>query len=317
MEILISKEKGRGLFANTDLKKGDLLVKAAPYAWATYEAAKKTTCRFCLRDVQSPEYAFACTICKDVWYCSLRCQTLDKPVHDADECSVLKNWELDPAVYTPDTIGEMKMLLRVLSTKSCEANAEFAPRDGQVMYQDYAKLVSRKEDFDKSVTDALNYWVCDYIAKLRQWLGKTESADEMIDIIVRNRRNSFYVASTFAKHPAGCAVYVSPSFFNHSCKSNIFYQSYPEAHQPRVFEFLADADMPAGTELCISYLDDNSIILDYTKRRALLRESFLFTCGCVRCNTEENESCAKTANVMPFATEDHVDNNKADKQQND
>lgn len=32
--------KGRGLFARYPLKKGDPLLKSAPYAWATYEPAK-------------------------------------------------------------------------------------------------------------------------------------------------------------------------------------------------------------------------------------------------------------------------------------
>ncbi len=31
MEILISKEKGRGLFSAQELKKGDVLLKATPY----------------------------------------------------------------------------------------------------------------------------------------------------------------------------------------------------------------------------------------------------------------------------------------------
>jgi hypothetical protein len=77
---------------------------------------------------------------------------------------------------------------------------------------------------------------------------------------LRLLRNSFYVASGHAKTPAGCAVFITPSFFNHSCTSNVFYHSYPAPHQARVFEFCADADMPAGTELCITYLDENAIV---------------------------------------------------------
>jgi hypothetical protein len=57
-----------------------------------------------------------------------------------------------------------------------------------------------------------------------------------------------------------------------------------------MFEYLSEVDAPKGTELCISYLDDNSIVLNYLKRRALLKESFLFTCTCKRCLTEEAET---------------------------
>ncbi len=79
-----------------------------------------------------------------------------QPVHVADECSVLKNWELDPNTYAADTIGEMKFLVRVLSTKSYESGEDFVPREDNLVYEDYAKLVARRQDFEKSVTDVYN-----------------------------------------------------------------------------------------------------------------------------------------------------------------
>ena len=47
--------------------------------------------------------------------------------------------------------------------------------------------------------------------------GASEDPEELLEIMLRNRRNSFYVASVSGTGPAGCAVYVTPSFFNHSC----------------------------------------------------------------------------------------------------
>lgn len=68
-----------------------------------------------------------------------------------------------------------------------------------------------------------------------------------------SRRNSFYVASCHAtKPPVACALYVNPSFFNHSCSPNVTYQTTPEMHRPRVFVYIADADMPKDAELYAS-----------------------------------------------------------------
>lgn len=73
-----------------------------------------------------------------------------------------------------------------------------------------------------------------------------------------------------------------------------YYGAYKRL-QPRAFEYLSEADLPAGSELCISYLDDQAIVKPYQARRALLRESFLFTCGCDRCMEEERADQANQA----------------------
>lgn len=58
-----------------------------------------------------------------------------------------------------------------------------------------------------------------YVHQLRKWIGvKDSSSQENLEILVRNRRNSFYVASVYGSHNIGSAIYVNPSFFNHSCR---------------------------------------------------------------------------------------------------
>lgn len=47
-------------------------------------------------------------------------------IHRADECAVLRNWELDRELYGDDVIAEMKLLARVLSRKTYEIEAEDA-----------------------------------------------------------------------------------------------------------------------------------------------------------------------------------------------
>lgn len=108
-------------------------------------------------------------------------------MHRAEECKVIQEWELDPKSYTPDTISEMKFLLRVLSCKAHERNIGAKPQPGQLLYEDYARLVARAGDFDESTTEALRFWIADYLTKLRKWMGCTEESPELMDILVRNR----------------------------------------------------------------------------------------------------------------------------------
>lgn len=60
--------------------------------------------------------------------------------------------------YSPDTIGEMKFLVRVLATKHAEAFPDYLLPPGQLYYSDYCTLVARKEDFDVRPSPPLICW---------------------------------------------------------------------------------------------------------------------------------------------------------------
>lgn len=40
-------------------------------------------------------------------------------------------------------------------------------------YEAYQRLVSGKADFTTEEVENLSYWVCEYVGKLRQWMGKS------------------------------------------------------------------------------------------------------------------------------------------------
>ena len=69
-----------------------------------------------------------CNGCKDVWYCSQHCREQDRvrvalppqsthrppqAIHKAEECHVMREWELDPETYSGEVITELKLMLRV------------------------------------------------------------------------------------------------------------------------------------------------------------------------------------------------------------
>ncbi|KDQ53917.1 hypothetical protein JAAARDRAFT_197024 [Jaapia argillacea MUCL 33604] len=81
----------------------------------------------------------------------------------------------------------------------------------------------------------------------------------------------------------GWGIWVSASFFNHSCDPNVH-----KVRNGRIFEFYTSSDVEEGEELCISYgfIDDD---LDVKERREGLKESWYFECECSRCLEEMRE----------------------------
>src|SRR5689334_11634710 len=110
----------------------------------------------------------------------------------------MRHWELSNEYYNHNSITEMKLLLRVLSSKSYEestAAEQQQQQEGnknndqqQFKYSDFQKLTLDKEEFSELVVDTLNFWICEYVNKLRQWLGKETNEGEILDILLRNRR---------------------------------------------------------------------------------------------------------------------------------
>lgn len=125
------------MFAARAIQKGETVLIAEPYAWVVYEEKKEVTCRHCMRELDGEVLPLHCLRCKQVWYCRRGCQKADRVridmqhillltylqrVHRADECALLRNWELDPDHYSVSTIAEMKLMARVLSRKAHEAS---------------------------------------------------------------------------------------------------------------------------------------------------------------------------------------------------
>ncbi|TFL00298.1 hypothetical protein BDV98DRAFT_594085 [Pterulicium gracile] len=76
----------------------------------------------------------------------------------------------------------------------------------------------------------------------------------------------------------GWAMYVSGSYFNHSCSPNL--RKRPTR---RALHFITTTDVEEGEELCISYVDEKR---EVGERREGLRGSWFFECGCGRCVME-------------------------------
>lgn len=123
VKVAYLEGKGRSLVAARDLQPNDVILRCFPYTWAADEKYGSIICRYCLAEKLIDEdnpFSCCCPHCNQVWYCSEACKLSDASVHRGYECMMLSSWELDPQVYEPDVITEMKLLVRTVALKHYE-----------------------------------------------------------------------------------------------------------------------------------------------------------------------------------------------------
>lgn len=78
----------------------------------------------------------------------------------------------------------------------------------------------------------------------------------------------------------GYGCWPSASFFNHNCRPNV-----RRRRTGRVWVFESASDIPAGSQICISYLNGEEDTLSVDERRARLSKTWGFDCACERCTS--------------------------------
>eukprot|EP01103_Thecamoeba_quadrilineata_P002444 TRINITY_DN123_c0_g1_i1.p1 TRINITY_DN123_c0_g1~~TRINITY_DN123_c0_g1_i1.p1 ORF type:complete len:401 (-),score=74.24 TRINITY_DN123_c0_g1_i1:66-1268(-) len=312
VRMIFQEGKGRSLVAAKNLAEGETVLKAHPYVWAADENHRSQVCRHCLRENHNS--TLSCPLCGQVLYCSNLCQRMDSYLHKGIECKLLQSWELDPNVYEPDVIAEMKLLVRTVARSNFDADFHVPPlvplatpaRNGgyspsktneistgspeaanaewqierEIRFDDYTTLCAGTDYFPQDMVDGLRFWICNYIADLSQWLKEPTSSHELLDCLMRNRRNSFSVWNEPSMKQRGIAVYVSPSFLNHDCDPNLTLRR----HETALLEFIASRAIEEGEELSISYIDNSESVF---ARRQKLSTNYLFFCQCNKCKEED------------------------------
>ncbi|KAH7882983.1 SET domain-containing protein [Phlebopus sp. FC_14] len=99
------------------------------------------------------------------------------------------------------------------------------------------------------------------------------------DVLARDTGNAFGIWDGGKRDEMlGWGIWVSASYFNHSCAPNV-----RKTRVGRALHFETTRAIAAGEELCISYIDTDSPV---QRRRRELEESWFFTCRCRRCEEE-------------------------------
>ncbi|KAM9968681.1 hypothetical protein ACTFIW_000554 [Dictyostelium discoideum] len=305
---------GRYLVATKDLDEQTVILRDLPYTWAVDHATCDSVCQHCFLEVPLnqqilPTDFYMCEGCQRVGYCSANCRCIDYSQHRF-ECQIFK--ELDTEEYSPFLMSEIKLLVRTLSRKWLEDSItqtagidindetikkqntynqyknpqSLIPQDNGLRYNDYAELVSNVENYNESLKESLSYWICKYVVKLSAKLGKIEDEFDLLNILLRNRCNAFYIQGRprdgSSGESRGCGVYVRNSFFNHSCDPNV---NYWVVNNTLEVECTLLKNVKEGDELTISYIDTTSPL---NKRREKLLEGYLFNCLCTKCVADES-----------------------------
>ncbi|KAG0713036.1 SET and MYND domain-containing protein 5 [Chionoecetes opilio] len=84
----------------------------------------------------------------------------------------------------------------------------------------------------------------------------------------------------------GSGLYPLQSSCNHSCNNNAM-PTFPYNNFQLVMS--AVQDISVGEEICVSYLDECNLGRSRHSRNAILRENYLFTCKCSKCEEQTGE----------------------------
>jgi len=127
-------------------------------------------------------------------------------------------------------------------------------------------------------TSPLSVWVhnCEELEREEQ---EKEKFDGFIDKIYENIENH----SGCFINSEGSGLYSLQSAINHSCLPNVEI-TFPNNDFTLAVKALTD--IKAGTEVCISYLDDCMLQRSRHSRIRMLRENYLFNCSCEKCESQ-------------------------------
>ncbi|KAH3787594.1 histone-lysine N-trimethyltransferase SMYD5-like isoform X2 [Dreissena polymorpha] len=124
-------------------------------------------------------------------------------------------------------------------------------------------------------SSSISVWVknCD---ALELGEGEREQLDAFIDQLYKDLDK---VSGTFL-NCEGVGLYSMQSACNHSCRPNAEIEFN---NQNYVLSLVAVEDISPEEEICISYLDECDKERSRHSRQKMLRENYLFMCGCPKC----------------------------------
>ncbi|KAK5840316.1 histone-lysine N-methyltransferase ASHR1 [Gossypium arboreum] len=256
-------DKGRSLLAARDFYPGEVIISQEPYVCVPNNSLTESRCDGCF----SKSNLKKCSACHVVWYCGSSCQKLEWKLHRL-ECQLLAKLDKERRKSVTPTI---RMMVKLYLRRKLQ-NGNVIPVTAMDNYNLVEALVSHMSDIDE-----------------KQLLLYAQMAN-LVNLILQLPNNDIKeIAENFSKfacnahticdselRPLGTGLYPVISIINHSCLPNAVL-----IFEGRLAVVRAVQHIPKDSEVSISYVETAASTIT---RQKTLKEQYLFTCTCVRCN---------------------------------
>ncbi|XP_057768729.1 histone-lysine N-methyltransferase ATXR4 [Salvia miltiorrhiza] len=299
-----TKHVGRALFAIQPLAAGELLHIATPVILHPSLSMINCVCYYCLRRL--PKRDGTAEAPHTVSFCSQRCEQDSKKFYDVEkqvDWSRFHEYCRQQGLKYPLIVK--RLACQIVAGKIPAGIFELLQREDlsdktHLIKEEFSLLRSTLEDADikvektKNETDEGKGPIVDGEAEPEEPLSFL-TEEWYTDVLGRIRINAFRVelpvqshedllssaaASVEGEAAVGNAMYMLPSFYNHSCEPNVNIVWSDSAEG----KIMALRDIEEGEEMRICYLDAS---MGYEARQKILQEGYGFVCDCPRCVAKE------------------------------
>lgn len=231
--------------------------------------ASDDVCGHCFteRDPLSPSASWSrCGRCRVARFCCGRCREAARRRHETFECAALQgSRDVDG-----DEVDDVACVVQVETARlSGDDRASGFDRLAQLPEPDLGRLERARRRAAAVLGPEASASLS--LERVGRIVGAVAANAFGLDVPMRE--GEFNEDGERDVNYLGRAVYVSGSFFNHSCVPNVC-----RVRQGRRMVFLAARDILAGEELCICYVN-----VAKKDRSAVLLEQYGFVCACELC----------------------------------
>jgi len=257
------------------VKPGDTLVVAEPFVYAIQPQFKSKVCEFCLAYRDGWGEITLCPECESVGYCSQKCREEDLERHRL-ECSLVR-------LRNRKTWPHRAWFVARACLKVQAEGYEVPDKINNKRCRAFGDLVDHYDDITTdSSKDGHGWWYKD----VEELLGSLmPDKQEYLSIYGRLLVNSFAlrVDNKGEEENIGTALYRACSIFDHSCSPSA--TTVFTGKKLQIKSMVSSPRMELSN-FFISYLDES---MTREARRAKLKRTWYFDCGCDACNDEANE----------------------------
>ncbi|KIO02619.1 hypothetical protein M404DRAFT_15992 [Pisolithus tinctorius Marx 270] len=294
VELRTTQYGGRSLFAARDIPAGTRVHSSpGPFAHVIYKDYRREVCAQCfayaasdsvpVKAVQSRVWSIKCNPeglqASAAWFCSEDC----KKTWEKDETGPLQ-LQLDAAL-TKALVASRRKGSKSTNTPSFGSSDDLT-QDAidqawknswthflHIQNNELANVRERQHILSAHLR--IYAFLCNALPRyLLQYTPTT-----VREVLARDTGNAFGIWDGDRRDEMlGWGIWISASYFNHSCSPNI-----RKIRQGRALYFETSRAVSAGEELYISYVDTDQPV---EQRQKDLESSWFFRCGCSRCNTE-------------------------------